>query len=1846
MSKMYSCCPSFPVAIGAESRMWKRFCLLALLLLVAALPLKAAPVSEDSARTVAANVLGTTQLVNRTAELIENFSSVMYLFVPESGVGFALVSADDRALPVLGYSTTSVFDVHLVNTNYVDVRVFFNHYATQVNNIRSSEHVAAPEVTALWEQLLNGPPEATTTAIAPLLATSWNQSADYERLTPLSPNVEGMHMKAGGGALAMAQVMKYWNHPFKGTGSTSYVNYYAPRDTLSANFDTTYYAWDDMPNALDGSSTEAQRAAVNLLIYHASLSLQTRYHDSCGLLEVSGGSGVVNALKNVFHYKTTANVVSIGGSNYTGWTAMLRDELAQSRPIVYVLGRYAFAVDGCDDWGHLHINWGRGGASDGYFVVGSITLNSYTSGAQSAVLGIEPIPSYTVSAEPNDPAWGSVTGGATYFQGTKISLRATPVPGSRFIRWNDGVTANPRTITVNENRNDTAIFQWFGLANVSVESNNPAWGTVSGGAVYYNGDPVTLEATPIVGARFVQWNDGGTDNPRTFVANGDRSDIAEFEYVGIANVSATVNDAERGSVRGVGTYTLGDNVVLTAMPVSGWIFERWNDGSTEATRRFTATEDVSFSAYFIRPGVGDPQFHLVELDDRENHSWSYYSDPECLIRSLNPMDVRIRYFGYGQNTMYSSDALQPEGEPDVDVSHYMVGIGIDAPWKNTYVYHKTLERVNGEQAESMAAADGPAFYRLIPNPYSRRPTHGTGDTRWRGFYKWRLKTLTGGSVYRDTAMTQPVTVGTMLDAEDTVFFMPAAEYGMEVDFEAIWAAAAVYYSIPDLDRATTNYVAGRNAYERNIVVWSCRGCRWQRPDNNIIVKDFTLTAVHPDGTDGESPHLLTDVPYHDNAGGDMLRHNLYTIPNSLTAYPPRFNRNTVGTAVGQQNNNTLFWDREAIKFEYIRFSPSITVQYNVFALRNKAIPDTDTTWKLPFSATKVNIRNIVGDTLRGFKVYNGDTLHAIFYDYHSVFSNCIKAGQLICGRMCIPQDGHNYFGMGSYSALHNTFSSNIFEDSLPKDIRYRLESGRFSNEIFFVYARGNAASPTPVSGKISLDVVIGSDYDRSLGENRNLFLYAFKAGSGLTIKDSINKGTCMFSYVIKSGTFTAQYDKDDFAQDPYTTYIGGYGTNGYKGGRVLTVEGGEIVSIAGGMDPGAQTIDTNFTQVRMYIKGGHVKHAVWGAANYADGVGARRMVFTGGEVNGWIAGGCNGTTTTYGATNGNSYIYFGGNARLQHDTINDDPYYYSSCGNLYGAGSGHRDATGEDALVGRVYNSHIVVADSAYISRNVYGGGNYGYVMRDSSHIQILGGTVKGKVFGGANQQRGKKVGIIMRGGIVEGGIHGGSNILGEVKGPVVIRVESGTVGTPGCPDSLGNVFGCGFGNSTKVRGNVHVHIGRPDAMRPHVDNPIIHSNVYGGGSQGTFNSTGEGMVCVTTYNGRIKKSVYGGGLGSNATITGNTNVNILGTTYVGGNVYGGGNMGKVTGNTLVVIGDDTSSYTLAVQSANTAWGTVSGGGLYQAGTVASISATPASGYRFIWWNDGNTQTPRTVTVVGNATYTAQFEAIPVRTIIVAVADGHSAMGTVSGGGNYREGQAVSISATATPGYRFKQWDDGNTQNPRTVTVVGDAVYTAQFMEDPFNWVDLGLPSRLLWADANLGAESPEQYGDYYAWGETTTKSSYSWNTYKYCRGSMNTLTKYCDISTDGYNGYTDNLTTLQPEDDAATATLGGDARIPTSAEWREMINNTTQTNETLNGVAGRRFTSKTNGNSIFIPFGGHMDGTNLARGGSSAEHWTASYGTFTPSTAEMFFANSSNGSVSNGSRLYGFNIRAVRGGN
>ena len=193
-------------------------------------------------------------------------------------------------------------------------------------------------------------------------------------------------------------------------------------------------------------------------------------------------------------------------------------------------------------------------------------------------------------------------------------------------------------------------------------------------------------------------------------------------------------------------------------------------------------------------------------------------------------------------------------------------------------------------------------------------------------------------------------------------------------------------------------------------------------------------------------------------------------------------------------------------------------------------------------------------------------------------------------------------------------------------------------------------------------------------------------------------------------------------------------------------------------------------------------------------------------------------------------------------------------------------------------------------------------------------------------------------------------------------------------------------------------------------------------------------------------------------------------------------------------------------------------------------------------------------------------------------------------------------------------------------------------------WVDLGLPSGLLWATCNVGASSPEDYGDYFAWGETNTKSSYSWYTYQYCcSNSYNSLTKYCQKSDYGCNGYTDNLTILQSGDDAASANYGG--RMPTKEEWEELYNNCTSVWvwTAQNGPNGRLFTGP-NGNTLFLPAAGFRGNSSIGEAGYTGYYWSSSLPTDYPDHMWYFdFYSGGYGMSSLTLRYRGYSVRAVR---
>ena len=201
----------------------------------------------------------------------------------------------------------------------------------------------------------------------------------------------------------------------------------------------------------------------------------------------------------------------------------------------------------------------------------------------------------------------------------------------------------------------------------------------------------------------------------------------------------------------------------------------------------------------------------------------------------------------------------------------------------------------------------------------------------------------------------------------------------------------------------------------------------------------------------------------------------------------------------------------------------------------------------------------------------------------------------------------------------------------------------------------------------------------------------------------------------------------------------------------------------------------------------------------------------------------------------------------------------------------------------------------------------------------------------------------------------------------------------------------------------------------------------------------------------------------------------------------------------------------------------------------------------------------------------------------------------------------------------------------------------------PEGFVDLGLPSGTLWSTKNIGATNGDTadswYGNYYAWGEIETKTNYDWPTYKYANGASNKLTKYCSKSNYGNNGFRDKLTQLVPEDDVATQT-NSVWRMPTMEDFEELIAGTTNSWVTdykgISGLNGKVFTSKVNGNTLFIPAAGCGNGSGIIYVGSFCRLWSSSLYLDNPRRAYYWDFVSNQVSMGINSRFLGFSVRPI----
>jgi len=322
-------------------------------------------------------------------------TNYFYIFNVSNGEGYVIVSADDNATAILGYSDEVDFNPQKIPIN---TKKWLESYKNEIRYIIHNNIAQTSVIRNDWQQLISGKVsnnfKGKKGSVNPLIQTKWDQSPYYNALCPFDISANERTV-SGCVATAMAQVMKFWNYPSSGTGSHSYNH--TKYGTLSANFGSTTYNWTSMPNRVTSSNS-----AVATLMYHCGVSVDMNYD-----VGSNGGSGaqtldVVDALKNYFGYAS-----SVDGkykSNYTDaqWKSLLKTELDAGRPMQYAGtgsgGGHSFVCDGYDNNDFFHFNWGWDGNSDGYFAVNSLNPGGLGTGGgtggfnsnQRVIIGIKP----------------------------------------------------------------------------------------------------------------------------------------------------------------------------------------------------------------------------------------------------------------------------------------------------------------------------------------------------------------------------------------------------------------------------------------------------------------------------------------------------------------------------------------------------------------------------------------------------------------------------------------------------------------------------------------------------------------------------------------------------------------------------------------------------------------------------------------------------------------------------------------------------------------------------------------------------------------------------------------------------------------------------------------------------------------------------------------------------------------------------------------------------------------------------------------------------------------------------------------------------------------------------------------------------------------------------------------------------------------------------------------------------------------------------------------------------------------------------------------------------------------
>ncbi len=659
-----------------------RFALMALMIGVAGLAKSYAEhVEPEKAKKVAATFLSNNGAKSDQLTDLSTKAGFPNLYIFNAEQGFVVMAADDRVKPILGYSLTGKFVVENMPEN---LRWWLQGYNDEIQCAIDNQLRASTKVAQEWEDFAKGRPSVgqRSVVVEPLIDTEWGQDEPYNLQCPNG-------YPTGCVATAMAQIMKKWNYPEQGQGS--HTNYNNSNQTV--NFSETTYDWSNMTNTYDSSSTEEQKQAVAMLMFHCGVSVDMNYGP-----QGSSTSDIKAsiALKEYFRYANDARFARRNNIGHDAvWKSIMKGELDAGRPMLYggdnnktgnEKDSHAFVCDGYDSDDCFHFNWGWDGTNQNMFFSIDIMTpgnpnNHNYSNNQDMVYGIRP----------SNIGCDAPTNIAGSLNGRDVTLSWTAVAGVDSYRiYRNGVLieASATGTTYTDSNLAGGSYQYYIRSNcvecgtsapsnilvveitlftISATANPSSGGMVSGAGAYYENSECTLTAIPNPHYAFTNWTKNGvqvsTESTYTFNVTETASYTANFDALTAHTI--TCNSVEHGTISASATTAyMGETITLYPSPFIGlseWIVKGANNHPITVTNnQFTMPDsNVTVSAVFT-------QLPTVAI----GNLWYCLND--------NTLTAEVRGCNYDSGTLTIPSSVTHTNENNQTHTYSVVSIGNSA----------------------------------------------------------------------------------------------------------------------------------------------------------------------------------------------------------------------------------------------------------------------------------------------------------------------------------------------------------------------------------------------------------------------------------------------------------------------------------------------------------------------------------------------------------------------------------------------------------------------------------------------------------------------------------------------------------------------------------------------------------------------------------------------------------------------------------------------------------------------------------------------------------------------------------------------------------------------------------------------------------------------------------------------------------------------------------------------------------------------------------------------------------------------------------------------------------------